>query len=79
MTAAQALQEIGLAEIEAAAELSALDAVRVKFLGKKGLVTDALKTLGTLPAEPFQAPADMLFDLIKRKGSIRDRSDDSAC
>lgn len=46
MTAAQALQEIGLAEIEAAAELSALDAVRVKFLGKKGLVTDALKTLG---------------------------------
>ncbi len=48
MTAAQALQEIGLAEIEAAAELSALDAVRVKFLGKKGLVTDALKTLGTL-------------------------------
>ena len=48
MTAAQALQKIGLAEIEAAAELSALDAVRVKFLGKKGLVTDALKTLGTL-------------------------------
>jgi len=48
MTAAQALQEVGLAEIEAAAELSALDAVRVKFLGKKGLVTDALKTLGTL-------------------------------
>ena len=48
MTAAQALQEIGLAEIEAAAALSALDAVRVKFLGKKGLVTDALKTLGTL-------------------------------
>jgi phenylalanyl-tRNA synthetase alpha chain len=34
----------------AAADLGALDAVRVKYLGKKGLLTAELKALGKLPA-----------------------------
>jgi phenylalanyl-tRNA synthetase alpha chain len=40
----------GLADIEAAADIAALDAVRVRLLGKKGVITDALKGLGKLPA-----------------------------
>ena len=37
-----------LSEIEASADLAILDALRVKYLGKKGLVTQRLKSLGTL-------------------------------
>ena len=43
------------AEARAAGDLQQLDAVRVKFLGKKGLLTDRLKELGRLP--PEQRPA----------------------
>ncbi len=38
-------------EISASADLAALDAVRVRYLGKKGLLTEQLKSLGRLPAE----------------------------
>jgi phenylalanyl-tRNA synthetase alpha chain len=38
-------------EVEQAADLAQLDAVRVRYLGKKGLLTDHLKALGALPAE----------------------------
>src|SRR5690606_31176099 len=43
------------AEARAAGDLQQLDAVRVKYLGKKGLMTDRLKELGRLP--PEQRPA----------------------
>ena len=33
-------------EIEAAADLAALDEVRVRYLGKKGALTELLKQLG---------------------------------
>jgi phenylalanyl-tRNA synthetase alpha chain len=39
-----------LAAITASADLAALDAVRVHWLGKKGVLTDQLKALGSLPA-----------------------------
>ena len=39
------------AGIDAAADLPALDAVRVRFLGKSGLLTEQLKALGQLPKE----------------------------
>ena len=39
------------ADIAAAADLAALDAVRVAYLGKKGELTAQMKTLGRLPAE----------------------------
>ena len=43
------------ADVAQAESLAALDAVRVRYLGKKGLLTDLLKNLGKLPAE--QRPA----------------------
>jgi len=42
--------EQALAEMRAAADLAALDEVRVRFLGKKGSLTEQLKGLGKLPA-----------------------------
>jgi len=39
-----------LPEIERASDLAALDDVRVRWLGKKGTLTEQLKTLGGLPA-----------------------------
>lgn len=39
------------AQIEAAGELALLDDLRVKYLGKQGVLTEQLKQLGTLPAE----------------------------
>jgi phenylalanyl-tRNA synthetase alpha chain len=40
-----------LGEIERCADERGLDALRVQYLGKKGLLTERLKTLGSLPAE----------------------------
>ncbi|HNM43257.1 MAG TPA: phenylalanine--tRNA ligase subunit alpha, partial [Plasticicumulans sp.] len=48
------LQTIVLAAetaVAAAADLAALDQVRVHYLGKKGVLTEQLKTLGTLAPE----------------------------
>ena len=45
----------GLAQIAAAATLEALDALRVAFLGKSGLITEQLKALGKLPADQRKA------------------------
>ncbi|MGA7799648.1 MAG: phenylalanine--tRNA ligase subunit alpha, partial [Gammaproteobacteria bacterium] len=36
---------------EAAGDLQALDQIRVRYLGKKGVLTEQLKALGRLPAE----------------------------
>jgi len=40
-----------LAEIASAADLKALDDTRVSVLGKKGVITEKMKTLGSLPLE----------------------------
>jgi phenylalanyl-tRNA synthetase alpha chain len=45
------LIEQALADVEASRTLSDLDEVRVRLLGKKGLLTEHLKALGKLPAE----------------------------
>ncbi len=53
MAAAEQLTTLvaqGLADVLASADLSALDDVRVRLLGKKGLLTEQLKGLGALPA-----------------------------
>jgi phenylalanyl-tRNA synthetase alpha chain len=53
-------------EISSAADLRELDSVRVKYLGKKGLVTDQLKAVGSLPKE--QKPeAGKVINLAKRQ------------
>jgi phenylalanyl-tRNA synthetase alpha chain len=41
----------GREEVAASTDLAGLDQVRVRYLGKKGLLTDLLKSLGKLPAE----------------------------
>ena len=43
------IETAALAEIEAANTSEALQAVRVKYLGRKGLITGCMKELGTLP------------------------------
>lgn len=45
-----ALTQEALAEVAACGDLAALDDARVRWLGKKGVLTEQLKALGTLPA-----------------------------
>jgi phenylalanyl-tRNA synthetase alpha chain len=47
----QQQRDAALAQIAAASDLAALDAVRVAYLGKKGSLTVVLRGLGTLPPE----------------------------
>ncbi len=54
MKEAGALQQAALAAIESAADLRALDQVRVQYLGKKGALTGLLKSLGQL--DPVARP-----------------------
>ena len=49
MQALNELVETAAAEIDAAADLAALDTVRVSYLGKKGALTTRLKSLSELP------------------------------
>jgi phenylalanyl-tRNA synthetase alpha chain len=52
--------------VNAAADLKALDDIRVQYLGKKGLLTEQLKQLGKLPAE--QRPqAGQAINVAKRQ------------
>ena len=44
------LTEEALAAIGASGDLSSLDAARVHWIGKKGVLTEQLKALGALPA-----------------------------
>ena len=44
------LQQAGQ-ELDGAADLRALDQVRVSYLGKKGLITEQLKSLGYIDGE----------------------------
>ncbi len=50
MVRLESLVEQALAEVLAAGDLAALDEVRVRHLGKKGAITEQLKSLGALPA-----------------------------
>ena len=49
--ALSALVEQALADVDSTANLAALDEVRVRFLGKMGLLTELLKGLGKLSAD----------------------------
>ena len=67
--------------IEAAADPAALDLVRVRYLGKKGELTDLLKALGKLPAD--QRPAagaeiNIAKQLVQDLLQIRKESLDNA-
>jgi phenylalanyl-tRNA synthetase alpha chain len=56
------LIEQALADVDASRTLSDLDEVRVRLLGKKGLLTEQLKALGKLPAEERPAAGQKIND-----------------
>jgi phenylalanyl-tRNA synthetase alpha chain len=56
------LIEQALADVEASRTLSDLDEVRVRLLGKKGLLTEQLKALGKLPAAERPAAGQKIND-----------------
>ncbi|MCB9929236.1 MAG: phenylalanine--tRNA ligase subunit alpha [Alphaproteobacteria bacterium] len=58
------LRESLLAQVEAAASTAALDEVRVSALGRKGAITDQMKTLGQLPPDERRA-AGQAFNALK--------------
>lgn len=63
------LLEQAEAEISAAADLAALDAVRVQYLGKKGELTTRLKALGSIPADERPAAGQAIN---KAKKTLQD-------
>src|ERR1700684_3925699 len=62
------LVEQALADLDKSASLAALDEVRVRVLGKKGLLTEQLKSLGKLSAAERPAAGQRINDA---KGSIQ--------
>jgi len=59
-----------LDEVAASSTLAALDEVRVRWLGKKGLLTEQLKSLGALPAAERPAAGSRINkskEISKRK------------
>ena len=57
-----ALVEQALADLDESASLAALDEVRVRLLGKKGLLTEQLKSLGGLSAAERPAAGQRIND-----------------
>ena len=51
MTELQRIQDEALSAVSQAESLASLDEVRVQYLGKKGLISEQMKTLGRLPPE----------------------------
>ena len=64
MSELDTLQTELLAQVEKAASLADLDAVRVSVLGKKGIITEKMKTLGSMAPEERKA-AGQMFNTIK--------------
>lgn len=64
MSDMETLQADLLAQVESAADLAQLDAVRVAVLGKKGLITEKMKTLGAMSPDERKA-AGQLFNTLK--------------
>ncbi len=60
MTSLSDLVDKAASAIDAAADLAALDAVRVSYLGKKGEITAQLKALGQLPKEQRSAAGQQI-------------------
>ena len=66
MTDTAQLEQQILAEVAAAGDEAALEAVRVASLGKSGSVTALLKTLGTLPPEERKLQGPLINGLKDR-------------
>jgi phenylalanyl-tRNA synthetase alpha chain len=55
-----------LSEVAASAELAALEEMRVRWLGKKGVLTEQLKALGNLPASERPAAGQRINEAKER-------------
>jgi len=66
MSDIQGIIESAVAEVAAADTLDVLDQIRVKYLGKKGGLTEQLKNLGKLPAEERPA-AGQSINIAKKQ------------
>lgn len=66
MSSLDELEQAALKEVSSAIDTAALDNVRVRYLGKKGLLTLQLKQLGKLPAEDRPA-AGQEINRIKQR------------
>ena len=66
MTDTAQLEQKILAEVAAAGDDAALEAVRVAALGKSGSITALLKTLGTLPSEERKIKGPLINGLKDR-------------
>ena len=81
MSRIDTLLEQGLSAVRAAADLSALDDLRVSYLGRKGSLTAALKELGKLPASERpdagkainEAKRDLTAAIAQRREDLRSR------
>ena len=69
MSDLQDLLEQALGEVASAVDARALEAARVRHLGKKGLITQRLKTLGNLPPEQRRAAGQ---EVNRAKDAVRD-------
>ncbi len=71
-----ALKQEALITVESAVNLSDLDDIRVKFLGKKGAITGLLKTLGKLSSEE-RPKAGALINEVKQcvQSAITEKKD----
>lgn len=70
MQALEKLVDAAASQIDAAADLAALDEIRVRYLGKKGELTALLKSLSSLPAEERPAAGQ---EINKAKQSVQQR------
>ncbi|HKF93860.1 MAG TPA: phenylalanine--tRNA ligase subunit alpha, partial [Gammaproteobacteria bacterium] len=72
----EALAAQALRDTERCGNERDLDALRVQYLGKKGLLTDRLKALGTLSAEQRPA-AGLAINTVKQRiqDAIKARKD----
>jgi phenylalanyl-tRNA synthetase alpha chain len=60
-------------EVAQAADLAQLDAVRVRYLGKKGVLTERLKAVGGLPAEERRVAGQAINEAKDRLQQSLDR------
>jgi phenylalanyl-tRNA synthetase alpha chain len=75
------IQEAGIGEIVAAASPDALEQVRIKYLGRQGVVTGLMRGLGALPADErrdagarFNALKDMIAEAIEARAGELNRA-----
>ena len=68
MQALKKLVDAAASQIDAAADLAALDEIRVSYLGKKGELTALLKSLSSLPADERPAAGQ---EINKAKQSVQ--------